>query len=293
MKTTIFCAALIAMAINLAPITLHAQEVDTDSTGLDGDQFSLEGALAFFKKSESLEDFEKMLNKENNEVNNLDLNEDGKVDYIRVEDHMDGDVHAIVLQVPISGSEAQDVAVIELEKDGAESAVLQIIGDEDLYGESKIAEPFEEGSTKTNGRNGPAVANMPVRFVVNVWLWPSVRFVYRPAYRVYVSPWRWSVYPTWYRPFRPRPWPVYRVGIRPFRAHYTVVTTRRVVRARPLYAPHRAHATVVHTRTTTRVNGPRGGGYKKTTTTTKVRGRNGGMHQKTTVKAHRGGGRRH
>jgi len=295
MKTTLFLTAMLVLAVFISPLSLRAQDTASDSTGLDGDHFSLEGALAFFKKAESLEDFEKMLNKENNEVNNLDLNEDGDVDYIRVVDHMEGDVHAIVLQVPVNGAESQDVAVIELEKDGPESAILQIIGDEDLYGEPKIAEPFEEETTKTNGRNGPAMGNMPVRIVVNVWLWPSVRFVYRPAYRVYVSPWRWGVYPTWYRPFRPRPWGVYRVGIRPYRAHYTVVSTRRVVRARPVYAPHRAHATVVHTRTTTKVKGPRGGTVKKTTNTTTVRGKHGGVKKQktTTVKAHKGGRGRH
>ena|GEM_PF-2470660 len=47
-----------------------------------------------------------MLNTENNDVNNLDLNDDGQIDYVRVVDRMDGDVHAIVLQVPVSASES-------------------------------------------------------------------------------------------------------------------------------------------------------------------------------------------
>ena len=75
----------------------HAQ-TEADSTGFDGDNFSLEGALELFKDSKSLEDFEKKLNQKENHVNNLDLNKDGDTDYIRVEDNMDGDVHAIVLQ---------------------------------------------------------------------------------------------------------------------------------------------------------------------------------------------------
>ena len=33
-----------------------------------------------FKQAKSLEEFEKLLNQENNRVNNLDLNEDGKID---------------------------------------------------------------------------------------------------------------------------------------------------------------------------------------------------------------------
>ncbi len=78
---------------------------------LPGDQFSLRGALDLLKQSNSPEEFEKLLNSEKNDVNNLDLNQDGEVDYVRVIDRKDGDAHAIVLQVPVSTSENQDVAV--------------------------------------------------------------------------------------------------------------------------------------------------------------------------------------
>ncbi len=37
----------------------------------------------------------------------------------------------------VSASESQDVAVIELEKTGDNRAVIQIVGDEDIYGVSK------------------------------------------------------------------------------------------------------------------------------------------------------------
>src|SRR5688572_17479774 len=69
-----------------------------DSTGLPGDHFSLQGALDLFKKSTSVEDFEKQLNTESNHVNNLDLNGDKKIDYIRVIDKTKGDAHALILQ---------------------------------------------------------------------------------------------------------------------------------------------------------------------------------------------------
>ena len=141
MKNSWNLAALLLtlIALSFAP-ALNAQEVEADSTGLPGDHFSLEGALELFKKAESPEAFEKLLNDADNYVNNLDLNEDGEVDYIRVEDRMEGDVHAIVLQVPVSESESQDVAVIEIEKTGAEEAILQILGDEDVFGETRIVE---------------------------------------------------------------------------------------------------------------------------------------------------------
>ncbi|MEQ3662449.1 MAG: hypothetical protein ABNG96_07155, partial [Flavobacterium sp.] len=52
-----------------------AQEVNEYS----GENFSLEGALEMFKKSNSLEEFEKLLNTEENNVNNLDLNKDEQI----------------------------------------------------------------------------------------------------------------------------------------------------------------------------------------------------------------------
>lgn len=314
MKTLRFVPILGAILLALIAFPLSAQEeadeVEMDSTGLPGDHFSLEAAIELFKKSESPEDFEKRLNAENNDVNNLDLNEDGKIDYIRVEDRMDGEAHALVLQAVMGDNEVQDVAVIEIEKQGAENAILQIVGDEDLYGESLYAEPFEEEKAG-NGRNkGPEAQRTPIRVVVNVWLWRPVRFLYAPGYRVWVSPWRWGVYPTWWRPWRPYPWGAFHVRVRPYRAHCHVVTVHRVHRAHAVYAPHRRHSTVVHTRTTTvvKARGPHGGkvAAKRTTTTTQNRngrvketktttvakkGRNGNVGAKKTTKTTRG--RRH
>ncbi len=277
MKTLKFSPFLSALAFLLFAAPLFAQsDLDADSTGLPGDNFSLEAAIELFKKSSSPEDFEKRLNAENNDANNLDLNEDGEIDYIRVVDNAEGDVHALVLQVAVSENESQDVAVIEIEKQGADNAILQIVGDEELYGEQTIAEPFEEEKVKNGKEKGPAANRAPVRIVVNVWFWSPVRFMYAPAYRVWASPYRWRVYPSYWRPWRPHPWRVFHVRARPYRAHYHVIRTHRVVRAHAVYAPHRAHSKVVHTRTTTVVAGRGKNGAavgRKTTTTTKRNGR--------------------
>ncbi|HHM21960.1 MAG TPA: hypothetical protein ENJ20_08040 [Bacteroidetes bacterium] len=257
----------------LLPTLLIGQQTtpQADSTGLPGDHFSLEGALELFKKASSPEQFEELLNKEDNYVNNLDLNEDGKIDYIRVVDNMDGDVHAIVLQVPVNEKEQQDVAVIEIERKGDEEAILQIIGDELLYGQQTIVEPFETDA-KDDGR-GPSVS--VVRIVVNVYFWPCVRFMYRPAYRVWVSPFYWGYYPRWWRPWRPRPWRVYHTHVRVWRPHYRVATTHRVVHAHRVYTPRRKTSSTVHTRTVRHTAAGKKAGVKRTTTTTTVKGKNG------------------
>lgn len=218
----------------------------TDTTGLPGDHFSLEAALEQFRNADSMEAFEKALNTEENHVNNLDLNEDGKIDYIKVYDTMEDDVHAITLQVDIEKNEAQDIAVIEIEKTGEESAVLQIIGDQEIYGENVIVEPYEEETTGGNG--GPAGYDKTMRLIVNVWIWPSVRFIYAPRYRVWRSPWYWGFYPRWFSPWRPHPIQVFYPWRRPFRTHYQVVAIHRVPRAHRVYVPRRRTSAIVHKR---------------------------------------------
>lgn len=250
-----------------------------DSTGLPGDHFSLEAALDIFKKSSTPEEFEKKLNEQNNKINNLDLNGDGNVDYVRVEDHHEGDVHAIVLQVPVNEEEHQDIAVIEIEKVNADSAVLQIVGDEDIYGESTIVEPAV--IEKDQGKGGPSMIDESFGLVVNVWFgYPCVRYIYRPSYVAYVSPWRWYHYPRWWKPWRPVRWGLYVSWWRPLRVHYHVVPTHRVVRAHRIYTPvRRTSVTVVQRNQPVlnryRANRKPGVTTKSTTTTTVVKGRKG------------------
>ncbi|MBK9015468.1 MAG: hypothetical protein IPM82_16170 [Saprospiraceae bacterium] len=268
MKNHIQSFILTCLAVLFTASITTAQ--DAESTGLPGENFSLEGALELFKKAESPEAFEKLLNTEDNHVNNLDLNDDGEIDYVRVVDNMDGEVHAIVLQVAVSETESQDVAVIEVEKTGKDEAILQIIGDEDVYGDQTIVEPFEAEASE-NGKNGPHVT--VARIVVNVWGWPSVRFVYAPGYRLWVSPWRWRHYPVYWSPWRPHPFHVWHPFAVVHRPHYHVVTTHRVVRAHAVYTPHRIGSKTVHTRTT--VVKTKHGTVKKSTKTTTTRGKNG------------------
>ena len=224
-----------------------SQETDknlSDSTGLPGDHFSLQGALEMFKSATSLEDFEKKLNDENNYVNNLDLNGDGEIDYIRVVDNMESVSHAIILQVPISETESQDIAVIEIEKNATESAIVQIVGDDELYGESKIVEPFDENATNTE-KKGPAFGYNSVKIIINVWFWPCVKFIYAPAYVVYASPWKWHYYPNYWKPWRQHPWAWYYNHGAPFRVHYQFAPTHRVILAHKLYKPHRKTSIIV------------------------------------------------
>jgi hypothetical protein len=205
-----------------------------------GDDFSLEGALELFKKSSSPEEFERLLNSADARVNNLDLNGDGQIDYIRVIDKNRGNVHAFILQAVISENEGQDIAVIELEKLANGKAVLQITGDEDIYGIETIIEPTEE--VRINA------GTMSTRTVVNVWAWPSVQYVYSPYYTVWVSPWHWRLRPVWWSSWGPVAYYDYYSYWHPYRNYYSHCHTHRVAYARDLYRPHRTTSVVVHNR---------------------------------------------
>src|SRR6187402_1131251 len=167
MKTLVLNKMLSLVLLISGGIAAYGQN---NQSQVPGDNFSLEGALELFKKSASPEEFEQLLNSEDSKVNNLDLNGDGYIDYIRVIDRNEGNVHAFILQAVISENESQDVAVIELEKQANGKAVLQITGDEDVYGIETIIEPTTE--VKVNAGTSTA------RTVVNVWAWPSVQYVY-------------------------------------------------------------------------------------------------------------------
>jgi hypothetical protein len=211
-----------------------------------GDNFSLEGALQLFKESSSPEEFERKLNSADSKVNNLDLNKDGYIDYIRVIDRAERNVHAFIIQAVLSDRESQDVAVIELEKLENGRAILQITGDADVYGMETIIEPTEEvyvnaGTTRA-------------RRVVNVWTWPSVQYVYRPHYLVYISPWYWSYRPYWWTPWRPVAYYEYDPWWRPYRSYYSVCHSHRVAYAQQIYRPYRTTSVIVNNYYGTQIN---------------------------------------
>lgn len=225
---------LVLGALMTGWITGAAQPMESE---VPGDNFSLEGALELFKKSASPEDFERKLNDPDSKVNNLDLNNDRYIDYIRVIDRTRGNVHAFVLQAVLSENESQDVAVIELEKKRNGEAVLQITGDADVYGIETIIEPTEEVRTYAG--------TTTTRSVVNVWAWPSVQYVYSPYYEVWVSPWAWSYRPVWYRPWNPVVFNVYFGWWQPYRPYYATCHTRRIYHAHEIYRPHRTTSVIV------------------------------------------------
>jgi hypothetical protein len=164
--------------------------------------------LTVFQKSKTIEDFEKTLNEQKTGVNNLDLNLDKKVDFIKVTTKQDKEDFTFILQVDISEKETQDVAVILLSKDKDGKVSLQIVGDKELYGENYIVEPrpstpsVTPNPAYTGSDPVPASAAQPASTtVVVVESAPVVQYVYSPAYVPYTPPYYYGFYPGYFFAF--------------------------------------------------------------------------------------------
>jgi hypothetical protein len=200
--------------------------VQPDSLGLPGDNLNLYAVLQIFQESPTLEEFEKELNSEDAHINNLDLDGDRKIDYIRVIDHVANNVHTIVLQVSVSLTETQDVAVIEVTQTTENRVYVQVIGDEALYGKNYIIEPNYDPVVEQAEGNTPNPAyvatksDQDLRFdgepvavyrtsTYEVARWPIVAYVFQPGYRPWYSPYYYSYYPPAWRPWQPDYWHYY------------------------------------------------------------------------------------
>ena len=154
-------------------ITVQAQNDDI-SNNLD-----LKAVSTVFGESRNLEEFEQKLNDYDSGISNLDLNNDGQVDYLRVIENNEKNVHVVVIQAVLDKDIYQDVASIVVEKDRDNVTTVQVIGDPYIYGDNYIIEP--------------AYVYTPSIFS---FFWGSAYFSWR-------SPYYWGYYPNYYRYRRP------------------------------------------------------------------------------------------
>ena len=239
MKNLFLTIAIIGASIYSSPIFSQGQV--KDSLGLPGDNLNLYAVLDVFQQSKTLEEFEAKLNSKDSRINNLDLNGDNKIDYIKVVDNGKGNLHAIVLKDEVNEHDLQDVAVIEVNKDNTGKIIIQVVGDEQLYGKNYIVEPKDQDNSSTStstpnpgykgqssettiinnyyddddyyrnntyGREGYYYGGRHiVYYPVNTWyMWD---YLYAPTYSFYVSPWNWGFYPSYWNPWTPFYWHEY------------------------------------------------------------------------------------
>ncbi len=89
--------------VNVHPNSSYVQEnLDLNAVGL------------LFEESKNLADFEEKINYPQDRISNLDLNDDGKVDYLKVSDKIENNIQIIKIQSETSPNIYQDVASINI-----------------------------------------------------------------------------------------------------------------------------------------------------------------------------------
>ena len=207
----LICTTILTVLMASAAVA-GRQDNPEEYLGLPGDNLNLYAVMKLFQESETLEAFERSLNDENSRINNLDLNNDGYVDYLTVSDYVNGEDHTIVLRSVLDRNESQDVAVFTVEKLRNGEVRIQLIGDEALYGRNYIVEPIY-AETPNPGYRGRTVYRDNVNVVTTTYYevaaWPVISFIYSPRYVIWRSNWYWGYYPAYYSPWRPFYWHAY------------------------------------------------------------------------------------
>ena len=153
----------------------------------------LNAVAAAFAESNSVREFEQILNSSRYMINNLDLNRDGWVDYIRVIETSRGYYHTLLLQACVAPGMFQDIATLVAER-RPDVLYVEVIGDPYLYGYNYIVRPV---------------------FVRRPPMWN----VYgHTTYAVWSSPYYYGYYPSYYT--QPKP-----VVINHYQAYVTTYMT--------------------------------------------------------------------
>ncbi len=130
------------------------------------------------KTAKGAEDLEKRLN-EPGGINNLDLNEDGKVDFISVTEYGNKkDAYGFSLTVQPDKGETQEIASIEIAKEG-DNANIEVRGNEQIYGSGHYYHGYHP--------------------IGSFLMWS---YLLRP-HPYYLSPWYRGYYPGYYRTYGP------------------------------------------------------------------------------------------
>lgn len=138
----------------------------------------LQAVAAAFAEARSVQEFENLLNSSRYMINNLDLNGDGYIDYLRVLETRQGYYHALLIQACVAPSLFQDVATLVAER-RSNALYVEVIGNPYLYGPNYIVRPV--------------YVNRPP-------LWDAFG---RPSYKPWCSPYHHGHWPSHYQRTKP------------------------------------------------------------------------------------------
>jgi hypothetical protein len=176
----LFTLALLFSLTSLFVVAQDKTTVTANSSEIS-DNLDLRAIATIFGEASNLEDFEKRINDPKAQISNLDLNDDNYVDYLRVIESIEDNVHLIIIQSVIDEDKYQDIASIEVEKDKDNNVQVQVVGDVYMYGDNYIYEPV-----------------YVTRPIIYSTFWVN-------NYNPYYSSWYWGYYPSYYSFWNPFP----------------------------------------------------------------------------------------
>ena len=178
-----------------------------------GDNLNLQALGELVKNSTSAQDIEDKLN-QNGSINNLDLNNDGSVDYIKVTEYGSGNQRGFSFTVDVASGQTQEIATIEVAR-GSNNAQMNIQGNQQLY-----------------GNNGYYQSHYSLTDLM------IMHYLFAP-HRPYYSPYHYGYYPSYYHSYRSRPYSSYRSSVARTTTRTTITrTTRPSTTSRTISSPN-------------------------------------------------------
>ena len=159
-------------------------------------QLDLQAVAAAFAQSESVREFEELLNSSSYMISNLDLNGDGYIDYLRVLETVDGLDHVFLIQAVLAEDIYQDVATLVVENPALTTCYVEIIGDPYIYGPNYIVRPS---------------------FIARP---PLFAHMSRAGYTPWRSPWHWGSFPASYKQPKPQHLNHYQAYVKTFMSNH-------------------------------------------------------------------------
>lgn len=166
-----------------------------------GDNLDLQALGELVKNSTSAQDIEDKLNNTGS-INNLDLNNDGNVDYIKVTEYGDGNQKGFSFTVDLPNNESQEIATIEVQRGGG-GAQMNIHGNQQLYG------------NQSHYQSHYSLGDLMI-----------MHYLFTP-HRPYYSPYHYGYYPSYYHSYRSRPYNSYRNSVNRTTKTTTITRTTR------------------------------------------------------------------
>ncbi|MBN1971860.1 MAG: hypothetical protein JXR48_00365 [Candidatus Delongbacteria bacterium] len=136
----------------------------------------LKALTELVKEVKNSEELEKRLNSDNS-INNLDLNDDGIVDYLKVTEYGGGDAYGFSITTEPEKGEIQEVASVEISR-ADDRADINVRGNEQIYGSGAY---YHDNS----------------HFWRNMFLFSY----FTNGFGMWRSPYYWGGYPSYYRSY--------------------------------------------------------------------------------------------